>query len=357
MTIINGKNQDEIIVAGIMSGTSVDGLDIALCKFTQEDQWGFEILEAVTYAYPKNLHHSLATAMALPSTDLNKLSLELGRFIGDKVNDLTRNSQISPVLVASHGHTVFHQPEKGITVQIGDGKTIANTCNLPVINDFRSLDVSLGGQGAPLVPIGDQLLFASFDYCLNLGGIANVSFKKGEHRIAYDVCFANMTLNEIAQRAGKPYDEDGKMARKGSIINSLLTQLNSLPYFGKNPPKSLGKEDYDNWIMPLLLQEHSCEDLLSTMVEHTAIQIGSSIPGNGKLIVTGGGAHNTYLIDRIRYHASCFVELPSDNIIDFKEALIFAFLGLLRWRNEVNCLASVTGAKRDSSGGTVHLPN
>ncbi|NQV03341.1 MAG: anhydro-N-acetylmuramic acid kinase, partial [Bacteroidia bacterium] len=267
------------------------------------------------------------------------------------------------------------------STQIGKGAAIAAETGLPVVCDFRSTDVALGGQGAPLVPIGDQLLFTDYHYCLNLGGFANISFVQEGKRIAYDICPANMVLNTLANQAGQAFDDNGNMARSGKILPGLLESLNHLSYYHQPAPKSLGKEWVESTINPLLdpLIQHPAtlslrgaeaarepkqerrgnkiQDLLHTFCEHIAIQAGNNTGINrvDKLLITGGGAMNSYLVERIRHYAAPQIILPDLQTIHFKEALIFAFLGLLRWRNEINILSSVTGAKRDSVGGAIYL--
>lgn len=342
-------------VAGIMSGTSLDGLDIAVCTFNESNGWSYEIEFAKTYPYPDALTDKLAGAMELASEELHALSIELGEFIADRVNEL----DVPIDLIASHGHTVFHDPKHGVTVQIGDGPTIANKCNTLMINDFRSLDVSLGGQGAPLVPIGDKLLFSQFDQCLNLGGISNISYEQDGQRLAHDICFVNMALNALAQRNGKEYDDNGSMAATGKFLPELYEKLNGLIYFELPAPKSLGKEQYELWIEPLLDRSLSAEDLLATFTAHIAYQLATTINkiGGSRVLVTGGGAYNQHLIRQVSEMTEPEIHIPDRTVIDFKEALVFALLGYLRKHERINCLASVTGASRDSSCGTMHWPN
>lgn len=345
------------VVAGVMSGTSLDGLDIAICEFEKSDHWSYKILDAITIKYPDHLLDQLRQATLLSDHELASLDLDLGTFIGAQIAQFSDKSNQNPDLIASHGHTVFHEPEKGITVQIGSGKIIAELTETPTVSDFRSLDVSLGGQGAPLVPIGDRLLFGSYGHCLNLGGISNVSYEENGQRLAYDICFVNMALNKLANELGHEYDQQGELACSGSMDNELLQRLNALTYFSANGPKSLGKEDFEEWMWPILIHSGvSVTDRLHTFCEHIAIQIGNNIKSGSTTLVTGGGAHNDYLVDRIKAHTNSSIIIPKPNLIDFKEALIFGFLGVLRIRNEINCLSSVTGATRDSSGGVVFLP-
>jgi anhydro-N-acetylmuramic acid kinase len=346
-------------VIGLMSGTSLDGLDVAYCEFELKGKnWSYQILTGETFPYNEEWRSRLATLEQGTASDLARTDIEFGHFSGRVAKSFIDRHKISPDFIASHGHTIFHQPEKGITWQIGKGSSIAAETGLPVVCDFRSLDVALGGQGAPLVPIGDRLLFGDYDYCLNLGGFANISFELDGRRLAYDICPANIVLHHLAEKSGKSHDPSGQMARIGDISPSLLHTLNQLPYYTLPPPKSLGKEWVISNIYPILDSSSVLlNDQLSTLCEHIAMQI-SRVPGMNaeqKMIVTGGGTFNDFLLERIRFHSPCPVHLPDENTINFKEALIFAFLGVLRWREESNCLQSVTGARKDSTGGAIYF--
>ncbi len=268
-------------------------------------------------------------------------------------------------MIASHGHTVFHMPEQQLNFQLGDGATIAAVTGINTVNDFRTLDVALNGQGAPLVPIGDYFLFRKYDSCINLGGFANISFENSDKKqIAYDISPVNIVLNELAQTTGVEYDKDGEMGLKGEINKDLLKKLNKLAYYKQAPPKSLGKEWIDEKIMPLINKSNiSINDKMRTVYEHVAFQIGGCINKNIKehngtkkssILFTGGGTHNKFLMDLIKVKSKAAVIVPVKEIIDYKEALIFAFLGILRFRRQVNCLSSVTGSKADNSGGIIH---
>lgn len=351
-------------VIGLMSGTSLDGLDIAFCRFELSDnRWSYKIQCAETIPYSQQWKARLSGLMAGSAIDLVKTDVDLGHLFGALTRKFIGTHQIRPDFIASHGHTIYHQPQSGITCQIGKGSAIAAETRLPVISDFRSLDVALGGQGAPLVPVGDKLLFGEFGFCLNLGGFANISYDQSGKRIAFDTGPANIVLNYLASLAGSEYDRDGLTARGGNIIGNLLDRLNDLPYFRLDPPKSLGKEWVDREIMPLVSNSSVAPpDLLATFCEHIAIQIGRAVKngseGAGKLpeakiLITGGGALNTFLVERIAHHVDAEVTIPDLNTINYKEALIFALLGVLKIRHEINCLSSVTGASRDSSGGSV----
>ena len=342
---------------GLMSGTSLDGLDIAHCSFTiANGMWSYQIEHVHTTPYPNTILTKLVKSTQSSGLDLCLLDIELGKWMGKEVNKFIQLYSLSIDLVASHGHTVFHQPDKNLTVQIGNGLEIFNGCGITVINDFRSKDVSLGGNGAPLVPIGDQLLFGEYEACLNLGGIANISYDEKEQRIAYDIVPVNMVLNQLAQQLEKPFDNQGNIARNGIINIELLGKLNALPFYNNKPPKSLGSEWVEKHLFPLLQQSKiSVQDQLATVVEHIALQLSQHL-SIGKTLITGGGAYNVFLIERlIRLTSSNHTLIVPDNVIvEFKEAMIFAFLGVLRIRNETNCLKSVTGASKNNSGGIIY---
>ena len=330
----------ETAAIGLMSGSSLDGLDIALVRFQEEnDKYHFQILQAETLPYPEYWTEQLSEAFHKQPEDLVQLDKDYGKYLGEQVLAFAKKHNASPDFVASHGHTIFHRPEEHYTLQIGDGQELAKACGFTVVNDFRSEDVSKGGQGAPLVPIGDKLLFGNYEICLNIGGIANVSYDEDGKRIAFDLCIANQALNYLAQMKGMPYDRDGELA------------------YGLFPPKSLGREFFEA-NQKELLQGLSVPDLLATFVEHIALQIalGVSHLPKGKILVTGGGARNKFLMERLQARSSHEVVIPDKMSIDYKEALVFAFLGLLRMEGKTNVLASVTGAESDSCSGRIWRP-
>ena len=340
---------------GLMSGTSLDGLDIAMVKFTENmGNYNFELQAADTIAYTPIWKDKLSKADKLSGLELSLLNVELGSYFGRQINSFLSTKSKKIDFVASHGHTVFHQPENGLTLQIGSGAAISAACRIPVICDFRTTDVSLGGQGAPLVPIGDQVLFSSYKYCLNLGGIANVSFNDRDLRKAYDVCPVNMALNFLANSANLDFDKDGQLARSGSIDFKLLEQLQSLNYYKQKAPKSLGREWFEAEFLPLIANNCNIENTLATVVEHIALQVANQLNDENTLC-TGGGALNTYLMERIAHYAKSKIVLAAPGIINYKEAIIFAFLGLLRLLEKPNCLSSVTGAITDNIGGAIYL--
>ncbi|MDA3952713.1 MAG: anhydro-N-acetylmuramic acid kinase [Bacteroidales bacterium] len=341
---------------GIMSGTSLDGLDIVLSEFTFQSKWSFSILKYITVDYSDEWKEKLSNAATLNGLNLSILNKRFGKFIGESVLTFLENTNFKIDLIASHGHTVFHQPEKKLTLQIGDGNEIASATEITTISDFRSLDVALGGHGAPLVPIGDKLLFSEYDYCINIGGFANISFDKDEIRFAYDICPANIILNSLANKLGSPFDKGGKLGRLGKINSEFLKKLNNLDYYNKIYPKSLGKEWLDTSFTPIIKDfKITTKDQIRTIYEHIAQQISSTIPNDNKYktLITGGGAYNDFLLELIKQKTKSQIIIPNNIIIEYKEALIFAFLGVLKLENKVNCLSSVTGAKRDSSGGVI----
>ena len=342
-----------------MSGTSHDGLDIAYCEFTLDGgKWEFSIEKATTIPYPALWKTRL---MELPRKDegsIRSADIELGEYIGALAAGFIREHRLDPAFIASHGHTIFHEPDKGITLQIGDGSKIAEATGVTTICDFRSSDVAMGGQGAPLVPLGDQLLFAQYDYCLNIGGIANISFELGGFRQAFDICPANIVLNALANEAGKAYDDKGKMAAAGILIPSLLEQLESLPFYKQKGPRSLGREWVESNIFPVIAgySTEPLADRLRTFTEHAAKRIAAvPTPGPAKsMLITGGGAYNDYLIERTRANIGLGLVIPDPLLIEFKEALVFAFLGLRRLRGEFNVLGSVTGSGKNHCAGAVY---
>lgn len=341
-----------------MSGTSLDGLDIAYCVFIEDDLgWHFSVEQAETLPYDSAWLEKLRAVPANNALQLALLHKQYGKLLGQSTKHFMQKHELYPDFIASHGHTVFHQPENKLTFQIGCGAEIAVNSGITTVCDFRTTDVAYGGQGAPLVPVGDKLLFDSFDICLNLGGFANISFDHNDKRIALDVCPCNIALNEIAQLKNIPYDANGKMAANGKVHPELLDKLNNLPYYSLSYPKSLGREWYQGVFLTLLRKfEIAEEDKLSTLCEHIACQINASYNNkhNANMLITGGGAYNDHLISRIKAHGKFNITIPDNRIIEFKEALIFAFLGLLRLEKKINCLASVTGGSKDSVCGAVY---
>lgn len=348
-------------VLGIMSGTSLDGLDLALCEFEVYGLgYRYKIKAAKTLDYSVIWKKRLTDVKKAGAEEYFALHANYGKFIAEEVTLFMKASGEAPDAIASHGHTVFHQPSKGFSTQIGCGATIAAITGITTVCDFRSLDVAYAGQGAPLVPIGDQLLFGEYQACLNIGGVANISFNdRSGHRVAYDVCVANMLLNYLAEKIDCDYDKGGEIARSGKVDATLLSFLDQLPYYKRKGAKSMGREWFEKEIKSKIdKSKHKVADLLSTSTEHIAARIGTEISENNlkRVLITGGGAFNSFLIERLRVNTTCEIVLPRDEVINFKEALIFAFLGYLRLQGKVNTLSSVTGARKNSIGGAVYLP-
>lgn len=344
-------------ILGVMSGSSLDGIDLALCSFKPAgEHWAFTLEKAATVAYSAALRERLLHATQASAVELARLHRDIGTAIGNACDDLLQGT--SADAIASHGHTLFHQPDEGLTFQAGSGAHIAAITGLPTVCDFRTMDVALGGQGAPLVPLGEQMLFPDHNAFLNLGGIANIALHGSEKPIGYDVCPCNQVLDGLAQEAGVPYDANGEMARSGTVDVALLARLDALPFYAAPPPRSLGREWFEVNVKPLLGASIPLADRMRTAVEHIAGQVARELGRSGAetVLVTGGGAHNGFLVERITALGTVRPELPSKELIDYKEALIFALLGLLRLRSEHNTLASVTGAARGSIGGALHLP-
>ena len=348
----------KITAIGLMSGTSLDGLAVCCATFSKTDgRWRFAIDAARGYDYPDDLKYRLGTgAQQMSAHDFVAFHSEYGKFLGERVADFMKEYGIRPDIVASHGHTIFHEPGKRIMFQIGDGAAIAAEARVPVVSDFRRLDIMLGGQGAPLVPIGDRLLFADYDFCLNIGGFSNISYECDGERQAFDISPVNYVLNHYCRQRGLEFDRDGLIARSGTVDAELLASLDALPFYSQTGAKSLGREWVEKEIFPMI-DSRGLEfaDLLSTFTEHAARQVARVGRRVGKphptMLITGGGALNVYLVERIRELAGCEVKIPPRQIIEFKEALIFAFLGALYMAGEASCLSSVTGAACDNIGG------
>lgn len=333
-------------VIGLMSGTSLDGLDIALVDINEHH---YQLLAADMVPYPEEWRQRLASLEEASAYEYALADVQLGHYFGRNVKAFLESNNTQAELIASHGHTIFHQPQLGLTTQIGNADAIAAETHLPVVANFRTLDVALSGQGAPLVPIGDRLLFGQHDACLNLGGIANISYEIEGERIAFDICPCNMALNHLARLYGQPYDKEGLLARGGEVQADLLEAMDALEYYHLQAPKSLGKEWFVEQFLPLLNPT-----AMRTVVEHIAGQIARNLGRAQSLLVTGGGARNCFLIERLRALAPhCKITIPNPQVIDYKEAIIFALLGYLRVEGKVNTLCSVTGATCDSIGGNI----
>ena len=340
-------------VLGLMSGTSLDGVDLAICSFTKNKNWHYKIERSTTIKYSRYWLETLSNLHKKPEKIINEIDLKYGDLLSKLCNKFLKNEKID--YISSHGHTIFHQPENNFTLQIGNGNVISKNTKKITINNFRNLDVSLKGQGAPLVPVGDMLLFRKYKYCVNLGGFANVSIKKNNKIIAFDICPVNIILNYFSNLKGRAYDLNGCMAQTGNLAPDLLKKLNSLQFYSKRHPKSLSREWVEKNIIPLIKNNIKIEDVLHTLCEHIGIQIGKLLTDKEALF-SGGGVFNTYLLSRIKFYSKSKIIIPDKLSIEFKEALIFAFLGVLRARGEVNCLQSVTGAIKDNCGGEVNNP-
>ncbi len=351
--------EGEITVVGLMSGTSLDGLDIVLCTFSDDNYRKFDIVDSTTVNYENELKELLQSAASLSAHRFIKLHREYGKWTGEQINRFLKSHNKKVDIIASHGHTVFHDPQENINFQIGDGAVIAATTGITTVSDFRSLDITLGGEGAPLIPIVDRDLFGEYDACVNIGGFANISLNKESKRVAWDVCPVNTVLNSLAGHWGLDFDQDGIKGRDGSIINELLDELEELNYYHQPPPKSLGTEWLHRKVWPLInkYSNKETESIMATFYEHVANRISYDLNNNrvSNVLFTGGGVKNIYLISLIKDKFNGKLVIPDEEIIDFKEALGFAYLGVLRAIGLPNCLSSVTGAKQDSSSGVIHL--
>lgn len=345
-------------VIGVMSGTSLDGIDLAHIHFAvKEDKWNYQILESETIPYSIEWLNKLKVAVTFSVEELQKLNKDYTILLGEIIKSFIKKNNISNLdAICSHGHTILHQPQNRITLQIGNLPEIAQITNEKIVCDFRVQDVELGGQGAPLVPIGDRILFSEYDYCLNLGGFSNVSFEQNKNRIAFDISPVNTVLNFYANKLGLDYDDKGKISKSGKLNQVLFDELNALEYYKKTFPKSLGFEFVKEIVLPLMEKYSiSIEDKMNTFTEHVALQISIALQNKiGKILITGGGAYNYFLIERMQFHLPKLeIVIPDNKTLEFKEALIFALLGVLKLRNEINVLKSVTGAMIDHSSGII----
>jgi anhydro-N-acetylmuramic acid kinase len=350
--------KDYYNVIGVMSGTSLDGVDLAHIQFEiKNDKWAFKILECETISYDTNWISILKTAVDFTKIQLDELNKNYTQLLASIIASFIDKHSLKDLdAICSHGHTILHQPQNGFTLQIGNLPEIAKLTQQKIVCDFRVQDVQLGGQGAPLVPIGDRILFSEYDYCMNLGGFSNVSFEENNQRIAFDISPVNTVLNFYANQMGLEYDNKGAISRTGKCSPILLAELNALDFYQKKYPKSLGFEFVKETILPLIEKyEIPIEDKLNTFSQHIAIQIALALPNRkGKLFTTGGGAYNDFLIERIQDQLpEMDIVIPTKKILEFKEALIFALLGVLKLRGEINALKSVTGAKQDHSSGAI----
>lgn len=346
-------------VLGVMSGTSLDGIDLAYLNFDKNERWTYKILTSETVPYPEDWQKDLSEALFYNDLRLQEFNEKYTTYLAEVIFDFLRKHDIKDLdAVCSHGHTIKHEPENGYTLQIGNLPKLAKMLGQKVVCDFRVQDVQMGGQGAPLVPIGDELLFSDYDYCLNLGGFANISTRIDGIRMAYDICAVNTVLNYLAGKMNLPYDNNGEIAAAGNMDESLLEKLNSFPFYKENPPKSLGVEWVNRNIIPLVETLEDVPSVLHTYVIHAAEQIAGELKGDSasRVLITGGGAFNGFLINEITKRTQVKVEIPPEEVVNFKEALIFGFLGVLKLRGENNVLSSVTGASKNHSSGVILNP-
>ena len=349
------KSQYKVI--GVMSGTSLDGIDLVYASFNFDNTWSFQILFADTIAYNAYWNTTLKDLVLLSKIELRQIDEDYTKYLASKINDFIIQYNIQEIdAICTHGHTALHQPQKKVTYQIGNLPILSSLLQQTIVCDFRVQDVELGGQGAPLVPIGDALLFSKYEFCLNLGGFANISYEIDNQRIAYDICPVNIVLNYYVEQLGYDFDDGGRIALTGKTNNDLLEQLNNLDYYKKSFPKSLGLEWVKSLIIPTIDSFNlEVKDILRTFIEHIALQISKEINKRSHVLalVTGGGVYNDFLMKRIKTFSKNNIIIPSKEIIEFKEALIFGFLGVLKLRGENNCLHSVTGAMHDHSSGNI----
>ncbi len=382
-------------VLGLMSGSSLDGLDLCYAHFQETSgKWSYEIKKADCYAYSPDWVNRLQQATELNAKDYMVLHVEYGHYLGELVNRFLEGNGLAyqVQLIGSHGHTTFHIPSQKMTAQLGDGASLAAETGINTVSDLRAMDLALGGQGAPIVPIGERMLLGDYEYFLNLGGIANISANleilpgsvarsnytaesnatiAAPITIAFDVCPANRVLNLLSNEIGKEYDDKGQVAQSGKVHQELLAQLNQLEYYQLDFPKSLANDFGTDVVYPLIKKSGcSTADGMRTMVEHILYQIKTSIQklennhaGHAgskpkQLVATGGGVFNDFLVKRLSEDLekeNIKVVIPEENVIKYKEALIMGLMAVLRWREENNVFSSVTGARRDSIGGAVWI--
>ena len=350
--------KDSYNVVGVMSGTSIDGIDLVYTELNYNGTWSFNIIHAETISYSEKWFNVLKDLVTFSLENLKQIDVDYTTYLASVIKAFIEKNKIEAIdAICSHGHTALHRPEKQLTYQIGNLPVLANILNQIAVCDFRVQDVEYGGQGAPLVPIGDELLFSEYDYCLNLGGFANISYKENGKRMAYDICPVNIVLNKYAEKLGYKYDDGGQIAASGSYLSSLVDQLKVLHFYNENPPKSLGLEWVNKNVFPLIDNSgYKEKDILHTFSNHIAQEIARVVKEGSNILVTGGGAYNDYIISKIKLEKRIEIVIPSNDLVEFKEALIFAFLGVLKLRGEVNCLRDVTGAFKNHSSGKIYMP-
>ena len=355
------KKSETFRVLGLMSGTSLDGLDMSYAVYRRASgKWTYKLEKAVFIPYEVDMISMLRNAIHFSAQELLQLHVDYGKWLGIKCQDVIQDNKWEVDFISSHGHTVFHQPDKGLTFQAGSLQHIFNVVKTPIIGDFRTMDVAKGGQGAPFVPIGDKTLFSEYDICVNLGGISNLSYDFQGNRLAYDVGACNMLLSYILKDSEQDYDDKGAISRRGRIIQGFYDALNDLAYFSTSPPKSTGYEWFRKEVEPIVdnYRSSSLEDLLHTAVKHISYQLSRAFAqakNEGQVLLTGGGAKNDFLMEALRTQCGKDLEVvvPEMDLVDFKEALIFGLMGAMRWVGEDNVIASVTGASSDSCSGVI----
>lgn len=357
---MNSKLKNNYRVLGCMSGTSIDGLDLALVQFNiVNGNWYFEVELCQTIPYDSFWKQRLRQAHKISAEELKELDMEYALKLYEILSEFIITYKIGSLdAVCSHGHTVLHKPDEGFTVQIGNQSMLSEMLGCKVVCDFRVQDVELGGQGAPLVPVGDRFLFSDYDVAVNIGGFANITKIHSQPLVAYDICATNTVMNVLSERLGKPYDENGDLARQGKVIDTLSERLKQLEFYQQKPPKSLGIEWVDEYVWPLLdeFEDRPVEDQLATYVKHIAEQIAKEIGGLNNVLITGGGAFNNFLISSIETYSKAKITIPNKQLIEFKEAIVFGLLGVLKLRGENNIYSSVTGATKDHCSGNIFSP-
>lgn len=363
-------------VIGLMSGSSLDGLDIAYCSFTVRPSEAsiivtkWDLLQAATAPFSEQWRARLSHLPTVSALAFAKTHTYFGHYMAELVQPFLQKYSIEPDFIAAHGHTIFHYPDQNMTAQIGDGAALAALTGYPVICDFRTQDVAAGGEGAPLAPLADKLLFGEYDFFLNIGGIINISCNANGKYVAFDITAANQVLNELAKQLGLAYDADGQLAAAGSLSEQAFHDANDIPYFDAPYPKSLDNQWVREHIMPHFLHpQTTVEDRLRTTCEHIGYQTAKAIrqivereqldtTKPYRLLATGGGALNRFLVQTIERYCQKVLDIeiiiPDQRIIEFKEAVLMALMGVLRVENVPNCLKTVTGAKRNAIGGAIY---
>lgn len=350
---------------GLMSGTSLDGIDAIVCEFSPTIQ------SIATHHHPfdPSLKQDLQR-LSLPGDDaidvLGKAQTELGHVLADAVLALLDKANLSATdirAIGSHGHTIRHRPggHHPFTIQIGDPNIIAARTGIATIADFRRADMALGGQGAPLAPAFHRAFFPLPATVLNLGGIANISIVGTETEVGFDTGPANTLLDAwCKQHRGLDYDDQGSWARSGQVCERLLQSLLADPYFKQAPPKSTGKEYFHLDWLAQQLSSQSAEDVQASLLELTAKTIADAFSAQqitGEIIVCGGGAHNVYLLERLQAHLPACTLSMSDDFgigVDWVEAAGFAWLAQQRVLNQAIQLQTVTGASAPVRLGAIY---